>query len=343
MTTSPNTPPHPDGAPHPIYKWFDQHHIANLSNEHEMDIFWSFIYQNKHIKNYLKDKTPKEILSIKLKFNHVFAQTEYLFGDKKRSSGDPYFFHLLETAFIRLDVSYDGDNRTQPDVIDVLYALLHDVIEDTQVTYTSIQEHLWNEIAFGVHLISKRPFNDYIKDKTEMERYIALVGYIWAENIDMNDSIIDESIVDRETIQQYNTMRTHYRIERNKKHFWNYDSFDTFYKYAQKQSALFSTGFCDERLREICERILQIKLCDRLHNLKTLCHMSVEKIERKVEETEKYFMKLAREINPVMAEKMAAELQRLKEIIKQRNIQASIKTPKQRAHGIIENSECIPS
>ncbi|WP_135077858.1 bifunctional (p)ppGpp synthetase/guanosine-3',5'-bis(diphosphate) 3'-pyrophosphohydrolase [Terasakiella sp. SH-1] len=64
---------------------------------------------------------------------YVFAMKAH--GSQKRASGDPYFMHPLEVAGILTDYRLDADT--------IITALLHDTIEDTEVTAEDIED------AFG--------------------------------------------------------------------------------------------------------------------------------------------------------------------------------------------------
>lgn len=64
---------------------------------------------------------------------YVFSMKAH--GSQKRASGDPYFIHPLEVAGILTDYRLDVDT--------IITALLHDTIEDTEVTAEDIEE------AFG--------------------------------------------------------------------------------------------------------------------------------------------------------------------------------------------------
>ena len=65
---------------------------------------------------------------------YVFAMKAH--GSQKRASGDPYFMHPLEVAGILTDYRLDADT--------IITALLHDTIEDTEVTADDI-EHAFGE------------------------------------------------------------------------------------------------------------------------------------------------------------------------------------------------------
>ncbi len=64
---------------------------------------------------------------------YVFAMKAH--GSQKRASGDPYFMHPLEVAGILTDYRLDTDT--------IITALLHDTIEDTEVTAEDVKS------AFG--------------------------------------------------------------------------------------------------------------------------------------------------------------------------------------------------
>lgn len=80
---------------------------------------------------------------------YVFAMQAH--GDQTRSSGDPYFSHPLAVAGILTDLKLDTAT--------IATALLHDVVEDTDVTIRQIEAVFGTEIARlvdGVTKISKR-------------------------------------------------------------------------------------------------------------------------------------------------------------------------------------------
>ncbi|MBW2459265.1 MAG: bifunctional (p)ppGpp synthetase/guanosine-3',5'-bis(diphosphate) 3'-pyrophosphohydrolase, partial [Deltaproteobacteria bacterium] len=71
---------------------------------------------------------------------HGFASAAH--DGQYRKSGDPYFSHPLNVACIITELRLDGAS--------VCAALLHDVVEDTEVTSEDLEREFGTEIAFLV-------------------------------------------------------------------------------------------------------------------------------------------------------------------------------------------------
>ena len=67
--------------------------------------------------------------------------------NQKRASGDPYITHPLQVATYLADLSMDIET--------VVSAILHDLIEDTEVTYKDIKKEFGVEIANIVDGVTK--------------------------------------------------------------------------------------------------------------------------------------------------------------------------------------------
>ncbi len=76
---------------------------------------------------------------------YVFSMVAH--GDQTRKSGDPYFVHPLAVAGILADLKADPAT--------VVTALLHDVVEDTDVTVDDIAARFGPEIADLVDGVTK--------------------------------------------------------------------------------------------------------------------------------------------------------------------------------------------
>ena len=75
-----------------------------------------------------------------LKKAYIFAMEAH--GLQKRASGAPYFYHPAEVARILAELHMD--------VPTVVTGLLHDVLEDTNVSFEELEEIFGSEIAFLV-------------------------------------------------------------------------------------------------------------------------------------------------------------------------------------------------
>ena len=88
----------------------------------------------------------------KFKKDEKILKKAYLFAAKghfnqKRASGDPYITHPLQVATYLADLSMDIET--------VVSAILHDLIEDTEVTYKDIKKEFGVEIANIVDGVTK--------------------------------------------------------------------------------------------------------------------------------------------------------------------------------------------
>ena len=68
-------------------------------------------------------------------------------GSQKRASGEPYYYHPLQVAEIIAQMRLDSDS--------IVTAILHDTIEDTDLTFEDIEKHFSPEIAKLVDGVTK--------------------------------------------------------------------------------------------------------------------------------------------------------------------------------------------
>lgn len=68
-------------------------------------------------------------------------------GSQKRSSGEPYYYHPLQVAAIIAEMHLDSDS--------IVTAILHDTIEDTDLTLKEIEDNFSPEIAKLVDGVTK--------------------------------------------------------------------------------------------------------------------------------------------------------------------------------------------
>ncbi len=76
---------------------------------------------------------------------YVLSKTSH--GNQKRHSGDPYFLHPLTVAEILTDLKLDQET--------IAAALLHDVVEDTEVPLEDIEKQFGEDVAKLVNGVTK--------------------------------------------------------------------------------------------------------------------------------------------------------------------------------------------
>ncbi len=91
----------------------------------------------------------------------AFAFSQEAHRGQKRKSGEPYFNHALQTA---LKIS-----QWQLDLATVAAALLHDVVEDTDISLERIKKEFGDEIAFLVDGVTKISRIKYRGNQAQIE------------------------------------------------------------------------------------------------------------------------------------------------------------------------------
>ncbi|HXF54991.1 MAG TPA: bifunctional (p)ppGpp synthetase/guanosine-3',5'-bis(diphosphate) 3'-pyrophosphohydrolase [Hyphomicrobiaceae bacterium] len=147
--------------------------------------------------------------------NRAYVYAMKAHSHQKRASGDPYFSHPLEVAAILTELKLDDAT--------IAAALLHDVIEDTDVTRAEIDQLFGPEIGALVEGLTKIKKLDFVSKKAEQAEQFRKLLIAISSDI----------------------------------------------------------------------RVLLVKLADRLHNMRTLEHMTPESRRRASEETLEIYAPLA--------------------------------------------------
>ena len=116
-------------------------------------------------------------------------------GQKRKYTGEPYYFHPQRVADILQDVQY-----TLPEEAYAV-ALLHDVVEDTQVDLHTIGEVFGAKVEQGVALLTDMPTVEggpNRKKRKELDRLRLSQAPAWVQTIKVADMIDNTS-----TIVQY--------------------------------------------------------------------------------------------------------------------------------------------
>jgi GTP pyrophosphokinase/guanosine-3',5'-bis(diphosphate) 3'-pyrophosphohydrolase len=104
--------------------------------------------------------------------NRAYVYAVRMHGSQKRASGDPYFAHPIEVAGILTD--YRLDTAT------IVTALLHDVIEDTEVTRADIDRLFGEEVGELVEGVTKlsrlEATADHKRQAENLQKFILAVS-----------------------------------------------------------------------------------------------------------------------------------------------------------------------
>ena len=92
----------------------------------------------------LKENNPKSDSSF-IKKAYEYAKKNH--KDQKRMSGEEYIIHPLSVAYILADLKLDDST--------IAAALLHDIVEDTEITREDIVNEFGEEIAEMVDGVTK--------------------------------------------------------------------------------------------------------------------------------------------------------------------------------------------
>jgi len=115
------------------------------------------VYLFEGLKNQINDYLPEEQVKI-VQRSYVVARDAH--DGQMRSSGDPYITHPVAVALLLADMKLDHET--------IAAALMHDVIEDTEVTKQELADEFGITIADLVEGVSKLD-KLHFKDKKEFQ------------------------------------------------------------------------------------------------------------------------------------------------------------------------------
>lgn len=237
--------------------------IWNLNQEKWVDKILNLV-KEKIFWNKLNEANIEEFKRFVRRFTALYYLMKDKFAELERSSWERYFEHLREVVINTLSLPNPNTNK-------VLIAIAHDSIEDTNKTFEWLNEDFWYEVAIAAQAISKDPWEQFE----------------------------DFSIEDEEERMKLA------KKKRNEEYFWHLESFEKFKEHVRNiaKNKLPNKILTEEEIETIAKNALDVKFADRVHNLSTQWHPDdLEQVEKKVLETEKYFLNIARENNPVAYE-----------------------------------------
>ncbi|MEF2175189.1 MAG: hypothetical protein V3575_01850 [Candidatus Absconditabacteria bacterium] len=185
-----------------------------------------------------------------------------------------YFEHLKSVASIVLN------ELPSPNLNKVVIALLHDIVEDIPGFDSKVLRLIFGDyIADGVIALTKKPLESYLKENEiqVLNQYLPDGFFPEREDYLMKMYESNDNVV---------SIISSAKLNRQQDYFGH--------------------------MGDLPDDVLDVKFADRIHNLRTIDSCSPQKQLKKVVETEKYFMNLARERNLTAYKLMKAELERIK-------------------------------
>ena len=284
-----------------LENWYDVRHDIR---PRYVVLFYSEIEQ-KLFNNTSLNKD--EIRSLMEPINWIYWYVKLKTKDNFRENLERALLHLRETALITLN---EFDN---PNIEKIVISLLHDLIEDFNISFKTIKESFWIEIALAVKAISKKKTLTFINSE-DLEK----IKESWI--LDENNKLKDEIKTKNDNNQLSESQKIALfiyglaREKRNKEYFERFKSFDTLKLYIKSLTEKLWIELSDEDLIIITQNTFYVKLADRLHNLRTQWNPNnFEKTKKKIKETKEYFFKIIDKIYPEIKTLFLNEIQKLEE------------------------------
>ncbi len=268
--------------------WIFQYEVDNIVSPSDKVRKWFKKLKNdtkKKLQQVNPEVSEKELDELAALFSALYDFMKFKFTGVFRATWERYFEHLR--AVVENVLEFPNPNKEK-----VLIAILHDSIEDIEeINYEFIEKFCksknidWNTIALPVQAISKGDWKDYLStdEKDEPEKYKKAA-----------------------------------KKRRNTGYFSHMISFDTMKEYISMLAGRKWLTLSDDEIIAITQNAIDVKLADRIHNLSTQWDPNnIETVERKMKETEDYFLEIAKETNPDAYQKIMVEIVKLKALIEE--------------------------
>ncbi len=274
-----------------------------MQNLRSLEKYYDEIIRTVYRPQWLS-KMNEEVRDEMYLFEQAYSLMKVWFKKEKRDSWERYFEHLKGVMEIILREFED------PNLNKILIALLHDVQEDIPEYADTIRNFYGDYIADGVNELSKKDRKLYL-DTEEKE--------ICWPFIDEEEKLLDEVRATLIKKQSEKAFTAPQKISKSVLIKSMSEAQLTQYKIIEKKIKPFAEKAKERRnedyfghLDQLNDDYLEVKLADRLHNLRDMSGVTKEKAIRKIAETEKYFLAVTEKRKPEIHKLLMIEIDRLK-------------------------------
>lgn len=149
-------------------KFIDFNEFINWSPERQIEVLYKLVIDSIYWNSdFSEEKIEKSMQA----FNWAYWLAKLKFQDIRRNTWGRYFDHLINV------MQFTVFNSKNPTIKKTIIAMCHDMIEDTDISFSTLKDIFWTHIALWVLLISKSPVREYINNK-------------WARNLNENEKEI---------------------------------------------------------------------------------------------------------------------------------------------------------
>lgn len=294
--------------------------IKNWSPERQVEVFRNMIRKYIYKNSPLSEERITKALQA---FTNAYELAKYKFQDIERNTGGRYFDHLVRV------MQYVIQHTNEHSIKKTLIAICHDLIEDTDVDFSTLKSIFGTHIALGTLLISKEPIKKFIKQEDiqkfhQIERvWILNQKWLPSDEYLQKKSYSPEHITpeELEAEQMYESLEEKYKDVRNAKYFShmmsdgsyeceekideNTPCINKFYNHALSllASPNLSLKVDKQTVQQIVFDALEVKFWDRIDNLRTteiyddFNEKNIKKAQRKMQETKDFFYHISKEFD----------------------------------------------
>lgn len=299
------------------FKWnvWEILHSENYKDADSMDNFLDtyWLSYKRGIEEYylkIRDKcfteedkqNPYKVAETMEMFNLAYNLSKFKFNNIQRSSGERYFEHLLAVVDLYLD------NEKNPTFNWVMIALLHDIIEDSDIDCDTLSYLFGEQIAHWVQSLSKKSVQIYLKKDTEKDDFEKWKEeWILNEDYQISDSFQNKKYLGELDNEELSIYKKYKRIHKKYRNLRNIEYFDSFLEWWLR----------DDLWPEDTTNV-RVKIYDRIHNVTTFSWFwidNIDKIFSKIDETITYFLPITQRHHPDLHEILVRELKKIMEFL----------------------------